>query len=277
LSRSLLAALWLSLFLVRIAPGFQDNSADAGWRDLILQGTYADVDQKDHAKAEQIFQKALHEANRFGQSDVRVGATLNKLGLVYHEANRLPDAESAFRRSLPIFQATYGEDSVDVANVNYDIGWVLLDMGKPAEALPFLERSRAGFQRLFGSNSVKIASVSCMVGDGERALRHWKEAEEPLKLCAQIREANGGILSAELGDAVNSLADVFRREGKYALADAEYKLAERIRERALGITNPAFADTLEAHAALLKEMGRDQDAEKNEKLAAAIRRNGKTR
>jgi tetratricopeptide (TPR) repeat protein len=160
-----------------------------------------------------------------------------------------------------------------VANVNYDIGWVLMDMGKHAEALPFLEKSRSGFERLFGSNSVKIASVSCMIGDTERALKRWNEAEEPLKLCAQIREANGGIFSAELGDAVNSLADVFRKQGKYALADPEYKLAEKIRERALGMMSPAFADTLEAHATLLKEMGRDKDAEKDAKLAAAIRRN----
>jgi tetratricopeptide (TPR) repeat protein len=275
LSPSLLAALWLSLLVPGIASGFQDNSADAGWRDLILQGTYADTDQKDRAKAEQIFQKALHEANRFGASDVRVGATLNKLGLVYHEENRLPDAESAFRRCLPIFQATYGDESVDVANVNYDLGWVLMDMGKPADALPFLQRSRAGFEKLFSSNSVKIASVACMIGDSERGLKRWKEAEEPLKACARIREENGGMLSADLGDAVNSLADVFRREGKYTLADAEYKLTEKIRERTLGIVNPALADTLEAHAALLKEMGRDQDAEKDAKLAAAIRANVK--
>jgi tetratricopeptide (TPR) repeat protein len=273
--RSLLAAAWLTLYIAHSAAAFQDDSADDGWKNLILQGTYADTDQKDHAKAEQIFLKALHEADRFGPDDVRVGATLNKLGLVYHEEHKLEEADVVFRRSLPIFQATYGDESIDVANVNFDIGSVLIDLGKPAAALPFLEKCRASYEKLFSSNSVKIAAVLCMIGDSHRALKEWNEAEAPLKQCAQIREENSGILSADVGDAVNSLAEVYRKEGKYGLADPEYKLAEKIRERTLGIMNPAFADTLEAHAGLLRELGRDKEAEKDERLAAAIRRNQK--
>ena len=169
--------------------------------------------RKTHAKAERIFEKALHEANRFGQSDVRVGATLNKLGLIYHEENRLPEAESAFRRSLPIFSGCLRrtERRCLQCQLRYRLGPDGYGESMPKHCR-FWRKAAPGFERLFGSNSVKIASVSCMIGDTERALRHWNEAEEPLKRCAQIREVNGGILSADLGDAVNSLADVFRRQ-----------------------------------------------------------------
>jgi tetratricopeptide (TPR) repeat protein len=258
-----------------VRPGFSVQDADDAWKDLILQGTYADADQKDHSKAEQIFLKALHEAERFGPNDVRVGSTLNKLGLVYQEEKRYADAESAFRKALPMFESTYGAESVDVANINYDIGSVLLDSGKAAAAIPYLQKSLNTFERLFGGNSVKIASVLCMIGDGDRALHNWSDAEQPLKRCSQIREVNNGLLSPELGDAALSLAEVYRKEGKYGLADPQYKLAEKIRERTVGIMSPGFADVLEAHASMLREMGRDKEADKDSTLAAAIRRNQK--
>ena len=269
---------WLAFVLIlhfslSAAHAFQDT--DDAWKNLILQGTYADTDQKDHARAEQIFEKALHEAERFGPNAVRVGSTLNKLGLIYQEEKRFGDAENAFRKSLPIFQSVYGEDSIDVANINFDLGSVILAGGKAAVALPFLQRSLSTFEKLFGVNSVKIAATLCMIGDADRSLKNWTEAEQPLKKCSQIREVNSGLLSSEVGDAANSLAEVYRKEGKYGLADAQYRLAEKIRERTRGIMSPEFADTLEEHASMLKEMGRDKEAEKNATLAAAIRRNQK--
>jgi hypothetical protein len=102
--------------------------------------------------------------------------------------------------------------------------------------------------------------------------RAWHEAEGPLKQCASIREENSGVVSPEFGEAENSLALVYQKEGKYALADGAFKMAETIRERALGIDNPLFADTLEAHAAMLRAMGRDTEAAKDEKMAGAIRK-----
>jgi tetratricopeptide (TPR) repeat protein len=111
-----------------------------------------------------------------------------------------------------------------------------------------------------------------MMGDSYRAQKFWQQAEAPLKRCAQIREVDGGIVNADLGEALNSLALVYMQEGKYALADSQFKLAEKIRERTLGIMSPELADTLEVHATMLKQMGRDQEANKDSTLAAAIRR-----
>ncbi|HVW85539.1 MAG TPA: tetratricopeptide repeat protein [Bryobacteraceae bacterium] len=269
--RSFCGGFPLFVVLAATAAHAQDDP-DEAWKNLVLQGTYYAVDKHDYPRAEEVFQKALHEASRFGPSDVRVGATLNKLGLLYHDAKKLGEAESAFRRALPILDDVYGVESIDAANINYNLASVLIDQGKQPAALPFLHESLTTYERQFGPNSLKTASVLCMIGDSYRAQRAWQQAEQPLKRCAEIREADGGVVNAELGDALNSLALVYHREGKYALADPMFKLAERIRERTLGITNPALAETLEAHATLLKELGRDQEAGRDAKLAAAIRR-----
>jgi tetratricopeptide (TPR) repeat protein len=248
--------------------------AEDAWKDLSLKALYAAGNQ-DYAAAEQFFLRAVHEAERFGADDPRVGTTLNSLGLVYRAEKKFADCESVDRRALAILEKAYGDQSIDVGNVNYNIASVLMDQGKSPAALPFLQKSLAIYERQFGGNSLKTASVLCMLGDSYSSGKLWQDAEGPLKRCAQIREADGGVINADLGDALHSLAMVYMHEGKYALADSQFKLAEKIRERTQGIMSPAFADTLEAHSVMLKQMGRDQEADKDAALAAAIRRAGK--
>jgi len=257
-----------------IVPVFAQQAADPAedaWKNFSLKALYA-AGGKDYAKAEEFFLRAVHEAERFGPMDPRVGTTLNSLGLVYRAEKKFSEAEGVDRRALAILEKAYGEDSIDVGNVNYNVASVLIDQGKSPAALPFLEKSLAIYERQFGGNSIKTASVLCMMGDSYRAQKFWQQAEAPLKRCAQIREADGGIVNADLGEALNSLALVYMQEGKYALADSQFKLAEKIRERTLGIMSPELADTLEVHATMLKQMGRDQEADKDSTLAAAIRR-----
>jgi tetratricopeptide (TPR) repeat protein len=246
---------------------------DDAWKNLIMQALNA-AGSNDFIHSEQIFRKALSEAEHFGASDPRVGTTLNSLGLVYKAQKRYAEADSTFRRSLAVLEKAYGFQSIDVANVNFNISTVLAEQGKQPESIPFLEKSLATYQRQLGPRSLKAGSVFCMIGDAYRIRKDWVQAEASLKQCAEIRESNGGVFNGELGDALFSLAIVYQNQGKYALADPRYKLAEKIREKTVGIMSPGLADVLEAHAGLLKTMGREVDANRNSALAAAIRRNG---
>lgn len=245
---------------------------DDAWKTLVMQALYA-AGSNDLPKAEQIFQRALREAEKFGAADARTGTTLNSIGLVYKSEKRYGDAETSFRKALTILEKSYGEDSIDVANVNFNIASVMTEQGKGGASLPYLEKSLATYRRQLGAQSLKAAAVYCMIGDAHRVAKEWGEAEVALKQCADIRESQGGVMSAELADALFSLAQVYEREGKYSQADAHYRLAEKIREKTAGIMSPLLAQVLEAHSALLRAMGKDQDANKDAGLAAAIRRN----
>ena len=59
---------------------------------------------------------------------------MNSLGLIYREDKKTKEAEAAFRRALPVLETTYGDDSIDVANVNYNIASVMLDEGQGGAA-----------------------------------------------------------------------------------------------------------------------------------------------
>ena len=248
------------------------DTVDAAWQDLLNKATELSADAHDNAQAEQVFLKALHEAEHFGANDVRVGATQNRLGMVYREEKKYTDAENSFRKALTIFEDVYGSDSLDVANINYNIGSLQLAQGKAPGAMSALKKALETYRRLFGDASLKTADALCGVGDSLRMLKAWQEAEIPLKQCAGIREHDGGVLNADFGEAENSLGFVYHHEGKYALADGSFKMAERIRERSKGITSPELAETLEGHATLLREMGRDLEADKDAKIAASIRK-----
>lgn len=246
------------------------QDGDDAWRSLMTEAQLASGSGR-LSDAEQSYLKAVHEAERFGADDWRVGVTLEGLGRTYRNEKKYPDAEAMLRRSLEITEKTNEDESVETANVNFDLGTTLLDSGRPVQAVPYARKALNSFVAKLGGTSVEAANGYCLLGDSLRTMRNFIDAEEPLRQCADIREADGGIDSVELANALHSLALTYEGEKKYALADTRFELAEKIRESKLGLTSPLLADTLEDHAALLKTMRRNKDAERLLVLAAAIR------
>lgn len=263
----------LSCFLLP-PPAHGAQGADEAWQNYVMQALYA-AGAKDYAKSEGLFDKALHEAQRFGPADARIGTTLNSLGMVYRAEKKLNEADATFRRALPILETTFGSASLDTANVNFNIATVAIDAGKWAEALQFLKRCLQTYEDKLGQKSLKTGDVLCMQGEAWINLKSWPDAEAALKRCADIRESDGGVENAGLGEALHNLALAYQKQGKNSQAEPTFKLAAKIREKTLGIMSPALADSLEAHASVLKEMGRQADSEKDATLAAAIRRSEK--
>jgi tetratricopeptide (TPR) repeat protein len=260
--------------LLNVAPVVRAQD-EGPWKRSVMDGLKAAGDH-DYPRAEQAFVKALHEAANFGPRDIRIGSTLNSLGLVYRAEKKYTEAEAAYRRALVIMEAAYG-DSIDVGNINFNIAGVLFDEGRQAEALPNLRRTLGIYERLLGETSLKTASALCMEGDAYRLMKRYPEAETALRRCADIREMDTGIESNDVADAQYSLALTLVGEGKYSAAEPRLKLVEKIREKTLGITSLLLAQTMEDHAAVLKELGRGNEAGKLAAAAAAIRRSQKGR
>jgi tetratricopeptide (TPR) repeat protein len=245
------------------------------WKQSVEDALQA-AGTKDYPKSEQTLVKALHEAEKFGPGDIRVGSTVNTLGLVYRAEKKYSESEAAYRRALVIMEATYGE-SIDVGNVNFNIASVIFDQGRQADALPNLTKALVIYEKLLGDGSLKTAAALCLEGDAYRLMKRYPEAETVLRRCADIREMDAGLESNGVADAVYSLALTYVGEGKFSAAEPRLRLAETIREKTLGITNPLLAQTMEDHAAALKELGRDREAGKLTTMAAAIRRTQKGR
>ena len=69
----------------------------------------------------------------------------------------------------------------------------------------------------------------------------------------------------------DSLALLYRAQGRYAEAEPLYKRSLAIRENALGPEHPHVANALKGYAALLRKTGRGDEATMMELRAKAIR------
>jgi tetratricopeptide (TPR) repeat protein len=264
----------VTFYVVALAAVANAQEAEDPWKDLVTQGQRSAAN-REYAKAELNFLKAVHEAERFGVDDWRVGTTLESLGQVYTAEKKFSEAENAYRRALEITEKADGDDSEEAANVIFDIANLMLDAGRQKEALTLARKAVSLYENVSGGTGAHTAAALCLLGDSLRSMKNFIDAEEPLRRCVDIREKEGGIDSVELADALHSLALTYAGERRYTLAEVRFKLVEKIRENKLGLTSPLLARTMEDHAAVLRAMGREKEAERLTVLSAAIRRNGK--
>jgi tetratricopeptide (TPR) repeat protein len=269
LSRLALVAL-ACVALLRAEPVDQEQIT-AAWQTLMLAATRA-ASAKDYKSAEELLHRATQITSRFSTGDPRVGVTENTIGLIYRDEKKYAEAGKAFQNALTLFERSYGEQSLDAGNIEFNIASVLMADGKYEASLPYIEKSRGVFTKIVGPGSLKTAATYCMLGEAFRNLDRFDDAEKLLKQCADIREAAGGLENPELADALYNLGLVYQHQGKLALAEPQLKLAAKIRELTLGVTSLGFAEALEAHSATLKSLGRDPEAKKEEALAESVRR-----
>lgn len=267
------SALWVLLIAGSVFPVVVlAQDAEAAWKNLLMQALYAAM-EKQYTKSETIFEKAVHEAERFGPDDARIGITLNSLGLVYKEEKQFNKAETVYRRALLILDKAYGSESVDVANVNFNLGGILVDQNRQAAAIPYLQKSLQTYESTLGGSSLKTASVLCLMGDAYRGMKEFSNSITSLKRCADIRETDGGIQNPELADALRGIALTYAAMSRYPLAVSNFKLAEKIIESSKGISSPLLAALMEDHIATLKQMGgQEAEIEKLTRMSQAIRR-----
>ena len=255
-------------------PPVSNDQLFAAWQTLIIAATRAAA-AKDFNSAEDLLQRAVKITARFPSGDPRAGTTQNTLGLVYREEKKYAEAAKAFESALTMLERSYGPESLDVANIDFNIASALIGDGKYEAALPHIQHSRSIFQKVLGAQSLKAAAAYCLLGEAYRNMSRFDEAEKPLKQCADMREAADGVESPDLADALYNLGLVYEHQGKLKLAEPNLRLAAKIRELTIGVTSPEFAEALEAHSAILKSLGRADEAKKEEALVGAVRRNEK--
>jgi tetratricopeptide (TPR) repeat protein len=87
---------------------------EAAWDNAIKSGDEF-LRSGGYSQAEQSYQAAVLEAEKFGNKDARLAQSLNKLATVYKEQGRYTEAMLVFQRALTIWETTLGPDDPDVA------------------------------------------------------------------------------------------------------------------------------------------------------------------
>ena len=184
-------------------------------------------------------------------------------------------ALAAYRRSLALYVAEQGAESLDVARLYSSTGWVLTEQGELEAARETLERSRVMRVRLLGPGHPslgeslnELAMLALEQRDLEASVRYARQnlaviaplglsrrtlsaqaslmatlaASEPAEALALFDEARTALEGAELSSPVREFqqshveALVAVGREKEALTEGRVWLAER--ERALGKVHP---------------------------------------
>jgi tetratricopeptide (TPR) repeat protein len=245
------------------------------WESYLSSAVGA-AEQKKYSAAEQLISLAMKEAERFNQSDPRLGSTYNTSGLIYLADSKPKEAEPNFRRALAVFEKAYGEKSLDTANVVYNLSDSLRQQSKYDVSEPLLRRTLDVYLAVLGKDSPKVAQVYYLLGDTQRHVHSYEAAETNLKRAADMREVLSGMESPDLADALNGLALCYTAQNKYGQAEPLFKLSLNIREAKYGLNHRDVVESLDNYATMLREAGRQKDGDKMTTLADVIRKSLKS-
>ncbi len=135
---------WLlvGLLCLGLWPMVAASAQETRW-DSIMDGAVEAYQQADYAQAEKLFLAALKEAEKFGDQDPRLAASLNNLAELYRAQGKYTQAEPLYRRALAIWEKTLGPEHPDVATDLENYAALLHKLNRAAEADKMKARAQA--------------------------------------------------------------------------------------------------------------------------------------
>lgn len=188
-------------------------------------------------------------------------ASLAATVMTIHPGERA-EAEKLLRRSLEIKMAELGQDDVQVAVAQHDLGVCIREAGRLDEAEILLRRCLEVREAKLGPDDLKVAGTLHDLGICVREAGRLDEAEESMRRCLEIKESRLDRNDVEVALTLYELGVCVRKARR--LGEAEQMLG-----RCLGIVEAEFgresaqvANTLCALVQCARERGNSEETEK---------------
>jgi CHAT domain-containing protein len=215
------------------------------------------------------------------QSSSTPADVLNNLGAMYSDLGRYADAETYHKRALELRELDLGRASPYVGQSLLQLGLLYSRLARYEEAEGLLKRAVAIAENPRGPNRTPGALVTQDIigelvpsslqklGDLYTKLGRYPEAEDCYKRASAFTskrhdEANNAL-------ALNSLATLYRIQGRFARAEPIFNDVLRILEKTSGAEHPWVARTVVELARLYRDQGRYAEAEPLYQRALAAR------
>ena len=304
----------LRLLLALVALSFcalSANAQDTEVRKLLKAASQTSSD----VEAEKLLLAAEREAKKLGPENPQLAIVSNHLAMLYSREGRNREAEDFARRALALDEIVLGPEHPRVAADLNILSILLEGGGKNAEAEELMKRALQiaekapdpGPYSMIANNLAHLyvrereyAKAEELVQQGLEACRREPRARN--NRCAtrlrgllatvyrlQGRNAEAEGLRADMADSAEAaarpqpdevrslirLADQYREQGEYELAEFTYHRAITFLEKTKGQAHPYFIpEVLEALGALYLDEGREYEAEESFKQALEITEKG---
>ncbi len=251
-------------------PGIAALPTDSTWDNLDQVGVRA-FQKGDYVEAQELLEGAVKEAEKFGDSDVRLATSLTNLSRCLIEEGLAKDAEPQLNRALAIREKADGKDSIEYAAITGALGTACALLNKPQDAEKYFQTALTIRQAKLGADHTEVAESLIDLGKLNCVQGKLDDAERLLKQALAIRYKALGGESAAVADVNTDLAEVYAKQGKLPQAEKMYLKALAIDQKALGQDNAFNATILAGLAGVYKTMGKEQDAKTCSTTSDAIR------
>ncbi|KAH0538073.1 hypothetical protein FGG08_005335 [Glutinoglossum americanum] len=188
-------------------------------------------------------------------------ATVNNLGCLYMDQDKLAETEAMYKQALAGKEKTLGPDHASVLATVNNLGNLFKHQGKLAEAEAMYKQALGGEERTLGpdhrSTLATVNNLGCLYMDQDKLA----EAEAMYKQALVGREKTLGPDHTLTLATVNNLGNLFKRQGKLVEVEAMYKRALVGKEKTLGPDHRSTLVTVDNLGCLYMDQDKLAEAE----------------
>ncbi|HEX6106134.1 MAG TPA: serine/threonine-protein kinase [Gemmatimonadales bacterium] len=214
--------------------------------------------------------RAEERAARVKGSPAAATASLTALGRVYRHLGRYPEAVARLEQALARAREAYGEDHLQVADVQWVLADAYLMAGRSADAERELGSALRTLRAQLGPDHPRVAYVLSQMARQQRDRGDLALAEQSARDALAIRR---GALRPDDPDVISSvmiLASILRRRGALDEAEPLYREALESKRSAYEGDHADVAIASNNLGLLLADMGRYAEAERLLREALAM-------
>jgi tetratricopeptide (TPR) repeat protein len=230
------------------------NQADLAGDNALLARVFQ-VQKKWQAAAGVWETVAVIQASAYGDEDLRLADTLDRLSDCRFEMQLVDPAVDVLRRALVIRELNLGTVHADVAATTDHLGKILYYAKRFSDAEPYFQRTLDIDLKLPGSDNPELARAYDDLAVTEAMLEKYAEAEAHYREALKLRDADDTL-------SLRNLALVLTAQNKNAEALPLYSRAMAVLD-AGNNGDPEFLKViLTEYSSLLRDLKRPADAAK---------------
>jgi tetratricopeptide (TPR) repeat protein len=232
------------------------NQADLAGDNALLARVFQ-VQKKWKASADAWETVATIQATSYGDEDLRLADTLDRLSDCRFEMQMIDPAVDALRRALVIRELNLGTVHADVAATTDHLGKILYYAKRFSEAEPYFQRTLDIDLKLPGSDNPELARAYDDLAVTEAMLEKYTEAEAHYREALRLRDADDTA-------SLRNLALVLTAQKKNAEAQPLYSRALTVLDAASNADPEFLKVILSEYSTVLRDLKRPADAAKLE-------------
>jgi tetratricopeptide (TPR) repeat protein/tRNA A-37 threonylcarbamoyl transferase component Bud32 len=235
----------------------------AAFLSSMLEGVGAQVAQgRDTTLLRDILRTATERVGSELGDEPAIEARLRgTMGLVYYQISSLDDARTQWDRAMELYAATYGEDSVEIANMHANLGLLSEAEGDHPAAENHLRQAIDIVRRVAGPKDPLVADFESRLANQLVNQARYDEARALLESALARQRAASSEPGVEVAITLTTLGNVAHYQGKLDDAEAYYVEALATHRAAVGEKHPFVANGLMNLSFLLDKRGKLAEAE----------------